>query len=93
MCLDRGAYVEARVYDRLIGHGVVPARARGVAKKVRARYDAKRFAELGERGAILQDPPAEPRTPYTGRRDLSGCRTTRHGMDGGSTSRSHLNAR
>jgi len=44
VCLSPEAYVEARIYDRLVQRGVKPWRARGVARKVRGRYAEKRRA-------------------------------------------------
>jgi hypothetical protein len=46
MCPDPGAYVEARVLQRLLDHGVRRSRAEAVARKVRRGYDRKRSERL-----------------------------------------------
>lgn len=42
MCLEPGAHVQARVYERLTESGVPSDRAMGVARKVRRAYEQKR---------------------------------------------------
>ena len=41
MCIPGGEYVALNVYERLVSRGVAPDRARGVAMKVRRRYEQK----------------------------------------------------
>lgn len=48
MCLSHDAYVEARVLQRLLQSGVSPSKARAVARKVRASYEAKRRSAAAE---------------------------------------------
>lgn len=45
MCISPDAYVEARVYDRLVSKGVDPPRAAAVARKVRRAYAAQRKSQ------------------------------------------------
>lgn len=49
MCLNRASYVEVKVYERLVAHGVKPKRAAGVARKVRRRYEAKNEVRFRDR--------------------------------------------
>jgi len=46
VCLDPGAFVEARVLQRLLDRGVRRRRAEAVARKVRRSYDRKRSTRL-----------------------------------------------
>lgn len=46
MCIAPDEYVEARVFDRLLGRGVSRVRAEAVARKVRRRYAAVRLERL-----------------------------------------------
>lgn len=45
MCISPDAHVEARVLQRLLDHGVDPARALAVSRKVRRRYERERIAQ------------------------------------------------
>lgn len=72
VCSDPGAYVEARVLQRLIDRGVPIRRAEHVARKVRKRYDHKRYetllrsAESSARARALTDELVARSTLYRG---------------------------